>query len=86
MVLHYITNGSVRPTEKLLSLMDQFKSVDMTFSMDGIEEQFEYNRKGGNWQTFQSNLFFMRDRYSPNQVTTITVSYTHLTLPTTPYV
>ena len=80
MVLHYITNGSVRPTEKLLSLMDQFKSIDMTFSMDGIEEQFEYNRKGGNWQTFQSNLFFMRDRYSPNQVTTINLTVSVFTV------
>ena len=80
MVLHYITNGSVRPTEKLLSLMDQFKSIDMTFSMDGIEEQFEYNRKGGNWQTFQSNLFFMRDRNAPNQVNSINLTVSVFTV------
>mgnify|MGYP003320629435 CR=1 FL=1 len=54
--------------------MSKFKSVDMTFSMDGIEEQFEYNRKGGNWQTFQSNLFFMRDRNAPNQVNSINLT------------
>ena len=80
MVLHYITNGSVRPTQKLLDLMDQFKTVDMTFSMDGIEEQFEYNRKGGNWNTFTSNLFFMRDRYAPNQVLTISLTVSAFTV------
>ena len=80
MVLHYITNGSVRPTDKLLELMDQFKSVDIQFSMDGIEEQFEYNRKGGNWKNFTSNLFFMRDRYAPNQVLTISLTVSVFTV------
>ena len=80
MVLHYVTNGSVRPTQKLLDLMDKFKTVDIQFSMDGIEEQFEYNRKGGNWNTFTSNLFFIRDRYAPNQVLTISLTVSVFTV------
>jgi len=80
MVLHYVTNGSIRPTQKLLDLMDHFKTVDILMSMDGIGEHFEYNRKGGNWETFKSNLFFWRDRYAPNQLTGLNITVSAFTV------
>jgi len=47
--LHYNTNGTVLPKEEIFEVWRNFKSVDVMFSIDGIEEKFEYLRCPGKW-------------------------------------
>jgi len=54
----YNTNGTVRIDleDEKWSIFKEFRSVDMTFSLDGIEEMFEFIRWPAKWEEVQSNI------------------------------
>ena len=47
--IHYNTNGTQLPNDALENIWPHFKSVDVQFSIDGIGEQFEYQRHPAKW-------------------------------------
>lgn len=48
--LFYSTNCTNHPTERLKRAWDKFKRVEISMSIDGIEDQFEYLRWPGKWK------------------------------------
>lgn len=46
--IHYNTNGTIFP-EKYIHLLEQFKTVDIQVSSDGLYDKFEYLRHGAKW-------------------------------------
>lgn len=59
--LTYNTNGTIRPKVELLELWGQFRLVELAFSIDDIEEQFEYQRYPAKWNTVKDNLQWFLD-------------------------
>lgn len=57
--LHYNTNGTLWPEET--TLWRHFKSVDLSFSIDGVGERFEYMRFPAKWDVVQKNMQKARD-------------------------
>ncbi len=56
------TNGSVAPKKDLISLLSQFKAVEMTFSIDAVtQDTFRYIRTG-DWQQVQENIALWREQ------------------------
>lgn len=55
MCLHYNTNGSIFPATKM-HLLDKFKHVEFTLSIDNLGKKFEYERYGASWDTVYSNI------------------------------
>ena len=53
--IHYNTNGTNFPKEGL-ELWPHFKLVEIAFSIDDIDQRFEYQRFGANWQTVNENI------------------------------
>lgn len=53
--LHYNTNGTHFPL-KSLQVWKDFKEVNVSFSIDGIGEQFEYMRYPAKWDEVDSNM------------------------------
>ena len=53
--IRYNTNGSLWPT-RLISLLEQFRQVEITLSLDDIESRFEYNRWPLKWSAVQDNI------------------------------
>lgn len=53
--LHYNTNGTVY-ADFLFKFWDKFKSVELSFSIDAIENRFEYERYGIPWAQVDENL------------------------------
>lgn len=53
--IRYNTNGSLWPT-RLISLLEQFRQVEITLSLDDIESRFEYNRWPLKWSVVQNNI------------------------------
>ncbi len=47
--IHYNSNGTQLPVQALESIWPHFKSVDVQFSIDGIGDQFEYQRHPAKW-------------------------------------
>jgi organic radical activating enzyme len=53
--IHYNTNGTVFP-ENGAALWNQFKRVEVAFSIDNVGAQFEYERYGAVWDEVQTNI------------------------------
>ena len=53
--IRYNTNGSLWPT-RLITLLEQFRQVEITLSLDDIESRFEYNRWPLKWPLVQNNI------------------------------
>ena len=52
--IHYNTNGTVIPTEAWV--WRHFGRVDIAFSIDNVNERFEYERYGANWDEVVENI------------------------------
>lgn len=52
--LHYNTNGTHWPKD--IELWKHFKNVNLSFSIDGIGEQFEYMRYPAKWDDAKQNM------------------------------
>ena len=55
MSLHYNTNGTQWP-EELLPLLENFKFVNIGFSIDGLGERFEFMRHPAKWDEVYANM------------------------------
>jgi hypothetical protein len=54
-------NGSKMPSDQMIALLKQAKHVTVYFSIDGIEEKFEYIRNPLSWQELQITVKKMLD-------------------------
>jgi MoaA/NifB/PqqE/SkfB family radical SAM enzyme len=52
--IHYNTNGTVNPDESWI--WQHFGRVDIAFSIDNVEDRFEYERYGAKWQEVNDNI------------------------------
>jgi MoaA/NifB/PqqE/SkfB family radical SAM enzyme len=55
MEIHYATNGTQWPEDKV-EIFKHFRHVHISFSTDGIEEQFEYMRYPAKWSEAKENM------------------------------
>ena len=54
--LFYSTNCTNQPTDRLKRAWDKFRRIEISVSIDGIADQFEYLRWPGKWQEFLAVL------------------------------
>lgn len=54
--IHYNTNGTHYDKEFAENILTKFKFVDIMFSIDGIGEQFEYQRHPAKWNEVEANI------------------------------
>ena len=73
-VLNYNTNASVLPTHYLIDLWSQFKMVILDFSIDDIDDRFEYQRYPAKWKTVVENLHWYRENMPVNVMFEINTS------------
>jgi MoaA/NifB/PqqE/SkfB family radical SAM enzyme len=52
--IHYNTNGTVFPEQA--DLWENFKHVEIAFSIDNVGARFEYERYGADWNEVQANI------------------------------
>lgn len=55
-MIHYNTNGTQYPEAEILELFPHFKKVHVAFSIDDVEEQFEYQRYPATWSEVNANI------------------------------
>lgn len=53
--VHFNTNGTIY-NQKYVKILEQYKQADISFSIDGIEKQFEYIRYPGNWKEVEATM------------------------------
>ncbi|MGE3261034.1 MAG: twitch domain-containing radical SAM protein [Bacteriovoracia bacterium] len=54
--LHFATNGSQFPDESAREKWSHFKYVNVNISVDGLRDQFEYQRFGAKWDQALANI------------------------------
>lgn len=54
--LFYSTNGTVPLFHGIKNIFSQFKSVDISLSIDAVGDQFEYIRTNGDWVSTAQNI------------------------------
>lgn len=58
--IHYNTNGTIFP-EQAEAIWKHFKTVEIAFSIDDVEQRFEYQRSNAVWSEVCANLDRFRD-------------------------
>ena len=58
--IHYNTNGTQYP-EGAIDIWRHFKTVEIAFSIDDVEDRFEYQRSGAVWSDVIRNLKLFKD-------------------------
>lgn len=53
--IHYNTNGTQWP-EEYIKVWEEFKHVEIAFSIDNVGERFEYERCGAKWDEVNQNI------------------------------
>ena len=74
--LNFNTNGTVFDMDKV-NILREFKHVDISFSIDGIEEKFEYQRHPAKWDEVIDNIKryqYLSNKYNWNLAVCITVN------------
>ena len=72
--LMYNTNGTRIIDDYTKSLLEQFKFVRISFSIDGIGDRFDYLRYPAKWEDVEKNLLWWRDNLPHNTMLAMTVT------------
>lgn len=64
--LGFHTNASIRPSDELVDLMRQCRRIMIFFSIDGVNEQFEYIRNPLTWSSVLDTVDFVIGQDLPN--------------------
>lgn len=63
--IHYNTNGTIFP-ERGPDIWHHFRLVEIAFSIDDVQQRFEYQRSNARWQEVQENIQRFRDLRAAN--------------------
>jgi sulfatase maturation enzyme AslB (radical SAM superfamily) len=55
-ILMFTTNGTIFPEQAAKNLWPQFRKTIVNISVDGLEDSFEYQRYGANWDSVLGNI------------------------------
>ena len=58
-VVSYVTNGSIRPCDETVSLWQKAKEVQLSLSVDGIDDHFNYLRWPLNFEHVKDNITYI---------------------------
>jgi hypothetical protein len=59
------TNGTTLPSDKFLNILNSCAEVRVFFSIDDIEQRFEYQRSGAHWVSVVNNIHWFQDNTGP---------------------
>jgi MoaA/NifB/PqqE/SkfB family radical SAM enzyme len=64
--VQFHSNGTILPGQEYLDLFARFNNIVVVFSIDDIEEQFEYLRWPGKWSEVASNILWFKNNCPAN--------------------
>jgi MoaA/NifB/PqqE/SkfB family radical SAM enzyme len=69
--LNYNTNATVRPSEDLIKLWEEFDLIMLDFSIDDIGTRYEYQRYPASWAEVTENLQWFKQSMPTNTMFSI---------------
>ena len=76
----YNINGTNRVSKNVLDLWSKCNLVELYFSIDDIEDRFEYQRTGAKWQDTVATMQWYREHLPPNHMLYINCTWGYLNL------
>jgi organic radical activating enzyme len=76
----YNTNGTVKASPELLELWAECKLVELYFSIDDINERFNYQRTNAQWEEVLNNLTWYKENMPVNHMFKINCVWGYLNL------
>jgi sulfatase maturation enzyme AslB (radical SAM superfamily) len=70
------TNATIFNEELLKKICNNFKTVGIGLSIDGMNETYEYLRKNASWDNVSENIFKFYDFYKNTNTNTLSFNYT----------
>lgn len=80
LAIEYETNGTQKVSDEVLKLWSRARIVQLFFSIDDIEERFEYQRFGAKWDNLLENLEWYKENIDYNHLFHVTTSISLLNL------
>ena len=71
------TNGTVPFTGWWQDIISKFKFVNITLSIDGIEDRFEYQRANASWEQVSSNAIYLNNLRKKFKNLFVSINYTN---------
>jgi len=78
--IFYNINGTVKVSDRILSIWSECQLVELYFSIDDVGERFEYQRTGSNWEELINNLDWYIDNMPVNHLFYINCTWSYLNL------
>lgn len=78
--IFYNINGTVRVSDRVLRIWSECQLVELYFSIDDINERFEYQRTGSSWKELINNLNWYVDNMPTNHLFYINCTWGYLNL------
>jgi MoaA/NifB/PqqE/SkfB family radical SAM enzyme len=71
----YNTNGTLVPTLRQEQILDRYKTIMWSLSIDDFGDKFDYQRSGATWEDVKKNLryFYSRPNFQTNIDATISI-------------
>lgn len=73
--LHYNTNGTLWDEEKF-NILNEFKHISMDFSLDGVQNRFEFMRHPAKWEPVIKNFKTLKEISKTNKKFDISIAHT----------
>jgi len=74
----YNTNGTQRVNNEILEIWEKCRLVEIYFSIDDIEDRFNYQRTGANWNSVVQNIKWFESSMPHNHMFNINCTWSHL--------
>ena len=78
--IFYNTNGTAKASQELLDLWEECKLVELYFSIDDINERFDYQRTNAQWAEVLTNLRWYKENMPVNHMFKINCVWGYLNL------
>jgi MoaA/NifB/PqqE/SkfB family radical SAM enzyme len=78
--IFYNVNGTVRVSDRVLQLWSECQLVELYFSIDDVNERFEYQRTGATWDEITNNLRWYIDNMPVNHLFYVNCVWSYLNL------
>jgi hypothetical protein len=76
----YNTNGTQTVSQEVLDLWEECKLIELYFSIDDVDDRFNYQRTGANWNQVTQNIKWFKNNLSHNHMFNINCAWGYLNL------
>ncbi len=73
-MLTYVSNGTVKLSDKIKNILSNFKRTNMLLSIDATDNQFQYIRTNGHWSTILDNIQDLTSNENKNNNISISIN------------